>query len=93
MAIYVRDYLTLADNYISVGNFFGARRSLERAKSFLDEMKDDDIYKEHRPDILSLHKSIETLQEAFTELDANQIESAKGNLKRWQRQLAGWIQE
>jgi len=92
-AMQARDYLTLAYNYIAVGNFFGARSSLEHAKVFLDNMKDDDIYREHRFDIISLHKSIDTLQVAFAKLDTDQIKSAEDNLKKWQRQLAGWVQE
>ncbi len=92
-AVQARDYLTLADNYIGAGNFFGARNSLEQAKIFLDKMKDENIYKNFRSDIISLHQSIETLQAAFAKLDADQIKNAESNLKKWQRQLAGWVQE
>ena len=92
-AVEARDYLCLAGNYIAVSNFFGARNSLEQADDFLDKMKDDDIYKIHRSDILVLHKEIGDLQAAFAKLDADEIKDADVNLKKWGLQLAGWSGE
>jgi hypothetical protein len=92
-AIQARDYIMLADNFIRAANFYGARNSLENANDCLDKMRDDDIYKPHRTDIISLHKNISDLQAAFVKLDADQIKSAESNLKKWQQQLAGWAKE
>lgn len=92
-AVQARDYITLADNYIRVSNFFGARNSLENANDFLNKMKDDDLYKPHRSDIIALHSNIDDLQAAFTKLDADQIKNAETNLKKWGQQLSGWTGE
>lgn len=88
--IQARDYMSLADNYVRVSNFFGARNALEKANEFLNKMKDDNIYKTHRADIIALYTNIEDLQAAFAKLDADQIKTAGTNLKKWQAQLASW---
>ena len=91
--IQARDYITLADNYILAGNFFGARYSLEKAAAFLDDMRDKDIYRPHHADIVSLRKEIDDLEAAFAQLDADQIKTADIRLRKWQQQLTRWAEE
>lgn len=93
LAIQARDYVSLADNYISSNNFFGARISLEKAAVILDDMKNEDTYKPHHADIIALHKDIENMQMAFSKLDADQIKTASDSFKKWQQQLSRWAGE
>lgn len=92
-AVQVRDYLLLADNFITAGNFFGGRNALEKAKDFLTIMADEDTYKTYRPDIITLHEDVAGLQSAFAKLDAEQINSAKDNIKKWTQQVSAWAGE
>lgn len=91
--IRARDYITLTENYMGANNFFGARLSLEKAHDFLEQMKKEDIYRTHQPDIIELSRNIKDLQTAFTKLDADQIKKAKENLEGWRRQLSLWAGE
>jgi len=92
-AIQARDYVSLANNYVSVGNFFGARSCLIKTNELLEKMKYEETYKAHHSDIISLHRDIETLQAAFAKLDAGQIETAEIILKKWAGQLSAWVTE
>jgi hypothetical protein len=89
-AVQARDYITLADNYIRVTNFFGARQSLEKANVFLKKMRSENKYKPHQTDIITLRSDIESLQTAFAKLDASQINAADVRLKKWREQLDSW---
>jgi hypothetical protein len=91
--IQARDYISLANNYVGAGNFFGARSCLIKTNEFLERMKSEEAYKPHRADIISLHRDIETLQAAFAKLDAGQIETAEIILKKWTWQLSAWVKE
>lgn len=92
-AILVRDYLVLADNFITAGNFFGGRSALEKARDFLSLMAEEDTYKPYRPDIITLHEDVAGLQSAFAKMDAEQISSAKDNIKKWTKQVSAWAGE
>ncbi len=92
-AVQVRDYMILADNYILVGNFFGARSSLRKANMYLDQMKNEETYKNYYSDIVTLHKNIADLQDAFAKMDADQIKNAEINLKKWREQVTVWVSE
>ncbi len=92
-AIQARDYITLADNYISVSNFFGARSCLIRTNELLQKMQTEKIYQEHRDGIIALYKDIEDLQAAFAKLDADQIATADANLRKWGGLLSDWAPE
>lgn len=92
-AIQARDYITLASNYMSVNNFFGTRRSMERAGEMLTKMRDDDKYKTYRADIISLHTAVEKFQQKLAALDAIEIKSAHENFVKWQQQISTWLSE
>lgn len=92
-AIQARDYITLADNYIRVSNFFGARSCLIRTNELLQRMQTETVYQVHRDGIISLYKDIEALQAAFAKLDADQIATAGGNLRKWGGLLSDWANE
>jgi hypothetical protein len=92
-AVQARDYIALADNYISAGNFFGARSCLVKTNDLLQKMKTEDAYKAYRSDIISLHADIEAMEDGFAKLDAEQIESASGNLAKWGGLLSTWANE
>ncbi|MDP2205832.1 MAG: hypothetical protein Q8K65_05940 [Alphaproteobacteria bacterium] len=92
-AIQARDYISLANNYVGAGNFFGVQSCLIKTNEFLESMKSEETYKSHRADIISLHRDIETLQAAFAKLDAGQIETAEIILKKWTWQLSAWVNE
>ena len=92
-SIRARDYMILADNYITVGNFFGSRHSLERSNEYLDQMKSEETYKTYYTDIVALRKEIEMLQKAFSQMDAEQIKKAEESLKKWQTQISSWNPE
>lgn len=91
--VQARDYIRLAENYISVSNFFGARHCLERTNELLEKMKTEDTYKAHRAGIISLYGDIRNLQTAFAQLDADQIKTAGESLRKWGGTLSSWANE
>ena len=55
--------------------------------------KDQCADKAYRSDIISLHADIEAMEDGFAKLDAEQIESASGNLAKWGGLLSTWANE
>jgi hypothetical protein len=92
-AVQARDYIAIADNYITSGNFYGSRSSLMKANEFLDKMKNEETYRTYYSDIVALHGNIANLQDAFAKMDAEQIKNAGINLKKWKEQVAVWVSE
>jgi hypothetical protein len=87
-----RDNLALARNFIAGKNYDGARYALTHADNALDELQRNDLYKEHRNDIIAMRKDVSNLQGYITENDPTMIEKTDKKLDKWWNDLENWSQ-
>jgi len=85
-----RDNIQLARNFVSAGNYTGARYALKHADYALDEMQKDDTYATHRTDIIAMRKDMKHLQIVITKKDPTMMQKADAKLDKWWLELKSW---
>ena len=85
-----RDNIRLARNFVSSGNYTGARYALKHADDALDEMQNDNTYQTHRTAIITMRKEVKHLQVAIAAKDPGLAHKAVAKLDKWWSQLKDW---
>jgi len=85
-----RDNIQLARNFVSSGNYTGARYALKHADDALDAMQKDDSYETHHADIVTMRKDVKHLQIAIAKKDPTVAHKAVAKLDKWWSELKNW---
>lgn len=84
------DNISLARNFIVGGNYEGASYALGHADEALDEMRQSDLYKVHRNEIIAMRKDVKALQGYIAKKDPTMIQKANKKMNIWWKDLKGW---
>jgi len=66
---------------------------LGHADSALDEMQKDDVYKDHRPAIVTMRKEVQDLLDVITKKDPTLMQKTGANLDKWMKELKAWARK
>lgn len=85
-----RDNILLTRNFVTAGNYTGARYALKHADAALDEMQKDDTYEIQRTQIVKMRREVRHLQHIISKDDPTMAHKALVKLDTWWAELKGW---